>query len=72
MVSLATGPLERAAYGAGLARGRHTDRDDVRTGRGVTARVHGDEFPWNVDGELQEPTSDVRWTMHAGAWSLIT
>ncbi len=72
MVSLATGPLDRVAYAAGLARGEHTSRDDVRTGRGVTARVHGDEFPWNVDGELQDPTSDVRWTMHAGAWSLIT
>lgn len=52
MVSHAVGPAARAAFGVGLARGTHLDRDDVVHRTATVAEIGGHDAKFNVDGEL--------------------
>lgn len=70
VVSTATGPLARVGYARDLRSGGHTDRDDVVVVHGRTIEVVGDEHPWNVDGELNEPRSRSSWRLLPAAWRL--
>lgn len=63
MVSHSVGPAARAAFGVGLARGTHVDRDDVVTRTAETVRIGGHDAKFNVDGELWDralPDLEVR------------
>ncbi len=71
VVSLATGPVERVAYGAAMRRGEHVERPDVLTARGRVVTVSGEEFPVNADGELSGPYVSRTWSVRPAAWSLL-
>lgn len=71
VVSCATGPAARAAFGAALRNGTHVERDDVVTARGVDVRVTGDPVGYDGDGELEGDVSDRTYRLEAGAWSLV-
>lgn len=70
VVSLATGGIARIGYATALQQGRHTDRDDVVTGRGSRIVISGDDHPYNVDGELPDPRSRSEWRLLPQAWRL--
>jgi diacylglycerol kinase family enzyme len=72
VVSCATGPAARAAFGLALRKGEHVERDDVVATRGTQVRVHGDAIGLDADGELEDAVTDRTWTLHPGAWSLVT
>jgi len=67
----ATGPAARVAFGAALARGTHLERDDVVHCRGRAVTVTGDAVPYNADGELEEATTERRYRLLPGAWTLL-
>ena len=72
VVSQATGPLERAAFGLALQRGTHLERDDVVLARGREVTIEGDGLRDDVDGELGEPTDAPRtWRVEPGAWTFV-
>jgi diacylglycerol kinase family enzyme len=71
VVSCATGPAARAAFGLALRKGTHPERDDVVTARGTTARISGDAVGLDADGELEDAVADRTWTLVPGAWSLV-
>lgn len=71
VVALGTGPIARMGYASDLRTGDHVDRDDVLTARGREVEVHGEEHPWNVDGELPPPRSRSTWRLLHGAWHLL-
>ena len=72
VVSQATGPLERAAFGLALQRGTHLERDDVVLARGREVTITGDGLRDDVDGELGEPTDAPRtWRVEPGAWTFV-
>jgi YegS/Rv2252/BmrU family lipid kinase len=71
VVVRARGLRERLAYGVALRRGRHVERDDVRTARGQSVDVDGDRAEVNADGELGEAVRRRTWTVVEGAWSLL-
>jgi len=71
VVSCATGPAARAAFGLALRKGEHLHRDDVVTARGTTARIAGDPVGVDADGELEDAVTDRTWTLLPGAWSLV-
>jgi diacylglycerol kinase family enzyme len=72
VVSCATGPRARAAFGLALRKGTHVERDDVVAARGTTVRISGDALGLDADGELEEPVADRTWRLEPGAWSLVT
>jgi diacylglycerol kinase family enzyme len=67
----ARGLRERFAYGVALRRGRHVERDDVRTARGRSVTIDGPPAEVNTDGELGETVTRRTWTIAEGAWSLL-
>lgn len=72
VVSHAVGPAARVAYGAALARGTHTGRDDVVTARGSEVVVAGRPLVANVDGDLDdEPREPHTWRVEPAAWQLL-
>ena len=71
VVSCATGPAARAAFGAALRTGAHVERDDVVTARGTEVRISGDPVGYDGDGELEEGVSDRAYRVEPGAWSLV-
>jgi diacylglycerol kinase family enzyme len=71
VVSYATAPRARAAFGLALRSGTHLDRDDVVAARGTTARITGDAIGLDADGELGDATCDRSWRVVPGAWSLV-
>jgi diacylglycerol kinase family enzyme len=71
VVSCATGPAARAAFGLALRKGTHVERDDVVATRGTTARIVGDAVGLDADGELEDAVTDRTWTVLPGAWSLV-
>jgi YegS/Rv2252/BmrU family lipid kinase len=71
MVSCATGPAARAAFGTALRNGTHTERDDVVTARGRTVRISGDPVGYDADGELEDEVADRTYTVDPGAWALV-
>ena len=71
VVSCATGPAARAAFGLALRKGTHPERDDVVTARGTTARITGDAVGLDADGELEDAVTDRTWRLLPRAWSLV-
>ena len=72
MVSCATGPAARTAFGAALRNGTHVERDDVVTAQGTTVRISGDPLGYDADGELEEEVADRTYRLEPGAWSLVS
>ena len=72
VVSCATGPMARAAFGLALRKGTHLERDDVVTARGTVARIAGDAVGLDADGELEDAVTDRTWRLLPRAWSLVT
>jgi YegS/Rv2252/BmrU family lipid kinase len=71
LVSFAVAPLERLRYGLHLRRGRHSDRDDVRTVRAVHVSVSGEDFCCDTDGELAGPMPSRRWQVCPRAFTMM-
>jgi diacylglycerol kinase family enzyme len=71
MVSAATGPAERLAFGAALRAGEHGDRDDVALVRGREVTITGEAVEIDADGEVQLDWTSQRWRVDPGAWSLL-
>jgi diacylglycerol kinase family enzyme len=71
VVSCATSPRARAAFGLALRKGTHLERDDVVAAQGTAVRVSGDALGLDADGELEEAVADRTWTLHASAWALV-
>ncbi|HEX4699742.1 MAG TPA: diacylglycerol kinase family protein [Actinomycetes bacterium] len=72
VVATSTGWVGRLGFAVALRQGDHVERDDVTVVRGRTVTVTGDPFPVNADGELEGPVTQRTWTVHAGAWSVVT
>lgn len=71
LVSLATDPLDRLGYAAGVALGRHAERDDVLTARGLSVTVAGEEFWCSADGELYGPERMRTWHLEPAAYRMV-
>jgi YegS/Rv2252/BmrU family lipid kinase len=72
VVATSTGLLARLGFAVALREGEHVEREDVTVVRGRTVTVTGDPFPVNADGELRGLVTHRTWTVHPGAWSLVT
>jgi diacylglycerol kinase family enzyme len=72
LVSAATGPAERVAFGAALRSGRHGERDDVVLARGRSVTVSGEPVDIDADGEVHEGWTNQTWRIDPGAWSVLT
>ena len=72
MVSGATGPAERVAFGAALRAGEHGERDDVSFVRGREVSITGEPVEIDADGEVHLDWTAQRWRVDAGAWSIVT
>jgi diacylglycerol kinase family enzyme len=72
VVTTATGPAARAAFGNALRKGTHHERDDVAAARGRTVTIRGEAIGYNVDGELDgEEFTSRTWTVEPGVWRLV-
>ncbi len=71
LVSAATGPAERVAFGAALRSGRHGERDDVVLARGRELAVSGEAVDIDADGEVHEGWTSQTWRLDPGAWSVV-
>jgi diacylglycerol kinase family enzyme len=71
MVSAATGPAERIAFGAVLRSGGHGDRDDVVLVRGREVTLTGEPVDIDADGEVHESWTSQTWRVDPGAWSIV-
>lgn len=71
LVSCATGPAARAAFGLALRTGEHVEREDVVTKRGTSVRISGEPVGLDTDGELEDEITDRTWRLEPGAWSLV-
>ena len=71
VVSFATAPLDRLAYGIRLSRGSHEQRPDVLTATARTVSVSGQEFWCNADGELYGPERNRTWRVEPGAMRFV-
>ena len=71
MVSGATGPAERIAFGAALRNGEHGDRDDVAFARGREVTISGDPVEIDADGEVHDGWTAQRWRVDPAAWSIV-
>lgn len=71
MVSRSVGPLARFGYAAGLALGRHHERDDVTYLRGSRVSLAGEPFYCSADGEIYGPERQRTWHVEPAAYSLM-
>ena len=72
VVSLATGLAARAAFGLGITRGTHLQRDDVRARTGTSVTIRGQGLRYNVDGELwQDPIDELTVRVRPTALPLV-
>ncbi len=71
MVSTASGPLARVAFGVALRDGTHPRSRHVRYGRGTSVRVTGGPAPLNEDGEVGQDVTARTWSVRPGAWRLV-
>jgi diacylglycerol kinase family enzyme len=71
LVSAATGPAERVAFGAALRSGSHGDRDDVALARGRVVTIAGDAVDIDADGEVHEGWTTQTWRLDPAAWSVV-
>lgn len=61
----------RLAYAAGLLVGRHGERDDVTSVRGMRVEISGAEFWCSADGELTGPFRRRAWRVLPAAYSIL-
>lgn len=71
VVSCATGPAARVAFGAALRSGTHLERDDVVATSGVEVRIAGDPVTHDADGELSDEIAGRSYRVEPAAWTLI-
>ena len=71
MVSFASGPLARVAFGVALREGRHSRSRSVRYARGRSVSVRDGLMPLNEDGEVGAEVQARTWTVAPGAWRLV-
>ena len=71
MVALPTGTLATLSYAADLARGVHTDREDVLYLHGREVTIRGEEFWASADGEIYGPETARTWRLEQGAYAMI-
>jgi YegS/Rv2252/BmrU family lipid kinase len=71
VVSFATGPWERVAYGLRLTRGSHEERPDVSVTRARRVSVTGEDYWCNADGELYGPERNLTWRVEPGALRMV-
>ncbi|WP_104523500.1 diacylglycerol/lipid kinase family protein [Blastococcus atacamensis] len=71
VVSLATGPVARAAFAAALPSGRHVERDDVLVVRGREVAVTGGPVDLVADGDVEEGVNARAWRVQRSAWSVL-
>jgi YegS/Rv2252/BmrU family lipid kinase len=72
VVTTATGPLARAAFGLALQRGEHLERPDVHVARGAEVAIVSEGLRYDVDGEVEaEPATARTWRVQPGAWHLL-
>ena len=70
IVSCATGPAARVAFGSALRSGTHVEREDVVTARGSEVRITGDPVRYDADGELSDEVADRTYRIEPRAWTL--
>ena len=70
IVSCATGPAARVAFGSALRSGTHVEREDVVTARGSEVRITGDPVRYDADGELSDEVGDRTYRIEPSAWIL--
>ncbi|MGY2078117.1 diacylglycerol/lipid kinase family protein [Blastococcus sp. SYSU DS0828] len=71
VVSVATGPVARVAFGTALTTGGHVDRDDVLVARAREVRLSGSTVAVDADGELDEIAVARTWRVQPAAWSVL-
>jgi YegS/Rv2252/BmrU family lipid kinase len=72
VVTTATGPLARAAFGLALQRGEHLARADVHVARGREVTIVSEGLRYDVDGELEpRPATARTWRVEPGVWRLL-
>lgn len=71
VVSVATGPVARAAFAAALATGEHVDRPDVLVLRGAQVAVTGGPVDLDADGEVEEGVAARTWRVRRHGWSVL-
>ena len=71
VVSIATGPVARAAFAAALTSGEHVDRPDVLVVRGHRVSVTGGPVDLDADGEVEEGVLARTWRVRRHGWSVL-
>ncbi len=72
MVSFATAPLTRLAFGVALRDGSHPSSRHVRYTRGRSVTVSDGLLPVNADGEVGAERQRGTWSVVPRAWRLVT
>lgn len=72
VIAFARGRAARMTLGVAVARGRHLDRDDVRSGRGREVRVSGGPGRHNADGELWHGVTEATYRVRPRGWRVMT
>ena len=71
VVSTATGPAARVAFGLAVRHGTHLQREDVAGARGGEVTITGEPVGYNVDGELDgQQRTQRRFVVRPSAWRL--
>lgn len=71
VVSIATGPLARAAFAAALTSGDHVERPDVLVVHGRQVAVTGGPVDLDADGEVEEAVPARAWRVRRHGWSVL-
>lgn len=71
VVSVATGPVARAAFATALTTGEHVDRPDVLVLRGRQVAVTGGPVDLDADGEVEEGVPARTWRVRRHGWSVL-
>ncbi len=71
VLSIATGPVARAAFAAALTSGEHVDRPDVLVLRGSRVSVTGGPVDLDADGEVEEAVLARTWAVRRHGWSVL-
>jgi diacylglycerol kinase family enzyme len=71
VVSIATGPVARAAFAAALTTGEHVDRPDVLVLRGRRVSITGWPVDLDADGEVEEDVPARTWRVRHRGWSVL-